>query len=159
MYKQLMTIIITAILSFSFGVGLSDDTKVMLSSLSGLPTHQASIMPLVDTQAITQPAQPAKIQAEVSPQPTTPQPLAPPVQQSVPQQQPAPAPQPAQSPPKTYVAPVTKKATQEQTVYITRTGSKYHRSGCRYLSKSMIPISLSEASANYGPCSVCNPPR
>lgn len=158
MYKQLMGIIITAILSFSLGVGLSDDTKVMLSSLSEPPTHQASVMPLVGTQAITQPAQPTKVQAEVSPQPATPQP-APPVQQSVQQQQAAAAPQPAQSPPKTYVAPVTKKATQEQTVYITRTGSKYHRSGCRYLSKSMIPISLSEAKANYGPCSVCNPAR
>jgi hypothetical protein len=34
-----------------------------------------------------------------------------------------------------------------QTVYITRTGSKYHSDGCRYLSRSCIPISLSEAKA------------
>lgn len=46
------------------------------------------------------------------------------------------------------------------TVYITRTGSKYHRAGCRYLSKSAIPISLEEAKARgYTPCTVCNPPR
>lgn len=45
----------------------------------------------------------------------------------------------------------------EATVYITRTGSKYHRSGCRYLRQSKIAISLSEAKKNYDPCSVCNP--
>lgn len=50
------------------------------------------------------------------------------------------------------------KAYKTVTVYITRTGSKYHRAGCRYLSKSMIPISLEEAAISYGPCSVCNPP-
>jgi hypothetical protein len=45
------------------------------------------------------------------------------------------------------------------TVYITETGTKYHRDGCRYLSKSKIPISLSDAKARgYTPCSVCNPP-
>lgn len=43
-----------------------------------------------------------------------------------------------------------------QTVYITRTGEKYHRSGCQYLRKSCIPISLSEAqSLGYEPCSRC----
>ena len=47
----------------------------------------------------------------------------------------------------------------EITVYVTRTGSKYHRVGCRYLAKSCIPMSLKEAKARYGPCSVCNPPR
>jgi micrococcal nuclease len=34
---------------------------------------------------------------------------------------------------------------EELTVYVTRTGSKYHREGCRYLARSMIPISLKEA--------------
>jgi micrococcal nuclease len=47
----------------------------------------------------------------------------------------------------------------EITVYVTRTGSKYHRAGCRYLAKSCIPMSLKEAKTRYGPCSVCNPPR
>ncbi|MDQ1274037.1 MAG: competence protein ComEC [Planctomycetota bacterium] len=46
------------------------------------------------------------------------------------------------------------------TVYITDTGSKYHRDGCRYLSKSKIAISLDEAkSQGYTPCSVCKPPQ
>lgn len=44
-----------------------------------------------------------------------------------------------------------------QTVYITRTGAKYHRSSCRYLKYSKIPISLEKAKQNYGPCSVCRP--
>jgi len=44
-------------------------------------------------------------------------------------------------------------------VYITRTGEKYHRDGCRYLSESKIPISLKDAKARgYAPCSVCRPP-
>lgn len=43
-------------------------------------------------------------------------------------------------------------------VYVTDTGSKYHRDGCQYLSKSKIPISLSEAVLSYEPCSRCNPP-
>jgi hypothetical protein len=46
---------------------------------------------------------------------------------------------------------------QSQTVYITRTGHKYHRDGCRYL-KSRIPISLQEAKRQYSPCKVCMPP-
>lgn len=45
------------------------------------------------------------------------------------------------------------------TVYVTRTGAKYHRAGCRYLSKSQIPMPLEQAKQRYGPCSVCNPPE
>lgn len=55
---------------------------------------------------------------------------------------------------------VAPKVDKQITVYITRTGKKYHRAGCRYLSKSMIPISIKEAKRRgYGPCSACNPPR
>lgn len=65
------------------------------------------------------------------------------------------------NPPGTVIEkPVTAPSQQSATVYITKTGAKYHRSGCRYLSKSMIPISLSNAkSSGYTPCSVCGPPR
>lgn len=43
------------------------------------------------------------------------------------------------------------------TVYGTATGSKYHKSGCRYLSKSKIPMTLSEAKASgLTACSVCH---
>jgi endonuclease YncB( thermonuclease family) len=47
-----------------------------------------------------------------------------------------------------------------QTVYITKSGNKYHVAGCRYLAKSSIPIDLADAVARgFSPCSVCNPPR
>ena len=50
-------------------------------------------------------------------------------------------------------------AAADPTVYITRTGTKYHRTGCRYLSRSRIPIKLSDAKRRgYTPCSVCKPP-
>lgn len=48
----------------------------------------------------------------------------------------------------------------EITVYITDTGSKYHREGCRYLRQSCHAISLSSAKASgYTACSVCKPPQ
>ena len=48
---------------------------------------------------------------------------------------------------------------QDQVVYRTKTGKKYHRSGCSYL-KSKIQTTVSEAQAmGLGPCSGCNPPR
>ena len=45
----------------------------------------------------------------------------------------------------------------ERTVYVTRTGGKYHRSGCRYLRYSKIPMSLLEVQRYYSACSVCRP--
>jgi competence protein ComEC len=46
------------------------------------------------------------------------------------------------------------------TVYVTKTGTKYHQDGCRYLSSSKIPIKFSDAKAKgYTPCSVCKPPQ
>ena len=44
------------------------------------------------------------------------------------------------------------------TVYVTKTGEKYHNDGCRHLRQSRIPMSLKEAAQRYGPCSVCKPP-
>ena len=70
----------------------------------------------------------------------------------------APAPPPSGTPP-LLVPPPPPAPSGDPIVYVTRTGAKYHRDGCRYLSKSKIPIRLSEAKARgYGPCSVCNPP-
>lgn len=48
---------------------------------------------------------------------------------------------------------------EEETVYVTRTGSKYHRSSCQYLRRSRILVSLKEAKQSYDPCSVCRPPK
>ena len=65
---------------------------------------------------------------------------------------------------KTTPAPTKKPATTSKpadvsaTVYITDTGKKYHRSGCRYLESSKHAISLEKAKQNgYTPCSVCKP--
>lgn len=50
--------------------------------------------------------------------------------------------------------------TQSLTVYVTRTGEKYHRDGCRYLKKSKTAVLLSELDPKkYSPCSVCQPPN
>lgn len=47
-----------------------------------------------------------------------------------------------------------------ETVYVTKTGEKYHRGSCGYLSKSKIAIELTDAKASgYTPCSRCKPPR
>lgn len=49
-------------------------------------------------------------------------------------------------------------ATNSYTVYVTNTGSKYHRSGCSYLRQSSNSIDKNSAvSKGYTPCSRCNP--
>jgi len=43
-------------------------------------------------------------------------------------------------------------------IFITETGTKYHRDGCRYLSQSKIEKTCSWVVANgYTPCSICKP--
>jgi hypothetical protein len=50
------------------------------------------------------------------------------------------------------------EVSKQTTVYITKTGSKYHTSGCRYLSQSKIKTSKKEAVKNgLGACKVCRP--
>jgi methylphosphotriester-DNA--protein-cysteine methyltransferase len=52
------------------------------------------------------------------------------------------------------------QASDAQSVYITKTGKKYHRASCQYLRKSQIEISMKEAvDRGYTPCSVCTPGR
>ena len=57
--------------------------------------------------------------------------------------------------------PKAKKKTKTSSggsVYITRTGTKYHRGSCRYLRQSKIKISRSKAIAQgYEACKVCRP--
>ena len=53
---------------------------------------------------------------------------------------------------------VSNEAASGDTVYVTATGTKYHRAGCRYLKESSIAMSRSDAIAQgYTPCKVCNP--
>lgn len=47
-----------------------------------------------------------------------------------------------------------------QTVYVTKTGEKYHREGCQHLRKSSSNIDLEEAlRLSYEACKVCKPPK
>jgi hypothetical protein len=63
-------------------------------------------------------------------------------------------------PPAQQPAPQQQAQNKEQTVYATRTGKKYHRATCRYLSKSKTPVSLKDAKAQgLTACSVCRPPQ
>ena len=55
--------------------------------------------------------------------------------------------------------PTAEETPQTGTVYVTKTGKKYHLGSCSSLRRSKIPISLAEAKQGYGPCSRCNPPR
>ncbi len=60
----------------------------------------------------------------------------------------------------TNVAPVeatAATANPDEIVYVTRTGTKYHRAGCRHLARSQIPVALKDAVKRFGPCSVCKP--
>ncbi|MDN5214966.1 hypothetical protein QQ020_22995 [Fulvivirgaceae bacterium BMA12] len=48
--------------------------------------------------------------------------------------------------------------TEAQTVYITKTGRKYHKETCRYLNHSKYPLTLSKAKERgYEACKVCKP--
>lgn len=47
---------------------------------------------------------------------------------------------------------------RSETVYITESGKKYHRLGCKYLKSSRQAISRSKARASgHSACSVCDP--
>ena len=54
-------------------------------------------------------------------------------------------------------APAAEPVGRETIVYVTKTGSKYHRDGCQYLRQSKIPMPLSQATQMYDPCSRCRP--
>jgi hypothetical protein len=43
-------------------------------------------------------------------------------------------------------------------VYGTKTGTKYHRAGCRHLARRQVALTLKAAAAKYQPCSFCEPP-
>lgn len=47
-----------------------------------------------------------------------------------------------------------------QTVYVTKTGEKYHKSTCKYLKYSKKEITLKKAKElGYISCKVCKPPK
>ena len=55
------------------------------------------------------------------------------------------------------IAAVPSKGAATTTVYVTATGAKYHREGCRYLTSSARATTLAEAAVDKTPCSVCKP--
>jgi methylphosphotriester-DNA--protein-cysteine methyltransferase len=58
-----------------------------------------------------------------------------------------------------FIAGVIYAASQDTTVYITRTGEKYHTERCASVRNSKIAVSLGEAvSKGYEPCKRCKPP-
>jgi hypothetical protein len=42
-------------------------------------------------------------------------------------------------------------------VYLTETGGKYHRAGCRFLAGSARAMAVDQAKKKYQPCRVCKP--
>ena len=50
------------------------------------------------------------------------------------------------------------ESTKSVTVYVTKSGKKYHKGSCSYLRSSKIPLSLNDAKARgCTPCSRCKP--
>ena len=126
---------------------------LLCACTAGTPDHSPGVSPSEPSPSETAPSQlppsvsptPAAVVSEPSPSQTAPVPL----------------PSPSAAP--VSEAPVTDTASEEPvevTVYVTKTGEKYHSDGCQYLSRSQIPISLADAKAGgYTPCSKCHPPR
>lgn len=66
--------------------------------------------------------------------------------------------QPSCTPTRTATRTPTPTPTAETSYYITDTGTKYHRAGCRYLNASAHAVTCSWAISNgYTACSVCDP--
>jgi DNA-directed RNA polymerase subunit RPC12/RpoP len=62
----------------------------------------------------------------------------------------------AETAPARSIAPKRKQV--EETFYITKTGTRYHRGGCHHLRPIAYPITRAEAEAQgYTPCRVCYP--
>ena len=59
----------------------------------------------------------------------------------------------------TTEAPVPITETVEELVYVTKTGTRYHKADCRYVrnNKTSKSITAEEAKTDYIPCKVCNP--
>lgn len=63
------------------------------------------------------------------------------------------------SPTNQVVAQAPKPTPQSATVYITKTGEKYHLGSCRSLRKSRIETTVAEAKRRgFTACKICKPP-
>lgn len=118
------------------------------------PTAAETAQPVADSLA-AQPVEAEPLAAPVAPPDTTA--ARAPVPVATPPAPPAPAPVAAPEP--APVATETKAKQAGPTVYITRTGTHYHRSGCSSLRKSREAISLDAVRGLMEPCGRCRPPR
>ena len=61
---------------------------------------------------------------------------------------------------KTGIVPASEQVQAlQKTVYVTKTGTKYHRINCGHLKNTDLALTVEQALANgYTPCGVCNPP-
>ena len=49
--------------------------------------------------------------------------------------------------------------TGQETVYVTKSGDKYHTASCRFVKSGKTAMKLADAvKGGYSPCSVCKPP-
>ena len=127
-----------------------------VTSQTQLPIQQTA--PDKEDKAAAEDPQPADAedvpQVEDEPEANTPAtdpaPVQPPQEAAV---EPAAPSQPVEEAP-VYTPPSTNE--QSYTVYITNTGSKYHRAGCRHLKDSQIAIDINDAIAQgYTACKSC----
>ena len=66
----------------------------------------------------------------------------------------------SQAPPSSGTITKPNSTKSDVTVYITKSGEKYHLGNCSYLKSSKIAIKLKDAKAKgYTACSRCNPPK
>jgi hypothetical protein len=136
---------------------------IVLAVLLALAANRPAEIPL-QSSPVTDAAQPSpsrpinsqeiEVKSQAGPAETPQRDAATPVTAAEPPVR-TPAPAPAES---RAAAPAPAPAAAEVTVYVTRTGEKYHLAGCRYLRQSRIPMRLGDARRGYSPCSVCDPP-
>ena len=125
------------------------------------PSFSATVTPSESTTPIVTKTPRDELWEESSFSPTPKTPVPSPEITPAPTVNATPSPTPDSTPsPTPVVTEPPEDDSQEVTVYITKTGSKYHSDGCQYLRKSRIAISLDSALAKgYDPCSKCHPPR
>lgn len=149
--KKTARIAIVSIVFFA-GVMLSPAAELSRANAPAAPTQSATSqtqLPISqvssdDTKTDPQPNSEPEVVPAAEPTPEPPQEAA--VEPVTPSQ-------PVEETP-VYTPPATND--QGYTVYITNTGSKYHRAGCRYLKDSQIAININDAIAQgYTACKNC----
>ena len=149
--RRLIPLLLSLALLCSCTAGTADNSPGTSPS-EPAPSQVQTIVSPSPSPSETATSQP---QPAVSPSPSAAEPEPSPITAVLP-----PEPSPSTAPVSESPAAAVAEDPVEVTVYVTRTGEKYHTDGCQYLRKSQIPISLEDAKASgYTPCSKCHPPR